>query len=82
MKYLFTIGAVLALGVIGTSDLDAQTAQSHLDLEHQMAVVCHQSYQVIDGNLENACGNLIDQVQADGQHEVISANGYFWTEAK
>lgn len=51
-------------------------------LEQRMANTCGFSYHVQDGKLEQKCGELIDRVQADGHHEVLSKDGNFWVESK
>ena len=47
----------------------------------QMSRTCEASSQVFDGNLELACGELIDRVEARG-YEVMSKDGKFWAEYK
>lgn len=51
-------------------------------LFEQTISVCEASYQVVDGNLETKCGQLIDEVQQDSRHEVMSRDGQFWIEVK
>lgn len=68
----------LVLGVIGRFEYEAEQVQQQSD----MKMICERSYLVNDGPLEEACGNAIDRVQADGKHEVLSNEGKFWVEEK
>ena len=42
-----------------------------------MKTTCERSYKTMDGQLEEACGRLIDQVQEGGEYEVTSTHGAF-----
>lgn len=44
-----------------------------------MQSICSASFQMIDGDLERACGEMIDVVENYG-FEVMSKNGTFWVE--
>lgn len=47
---------------------------------HAMKVTCERSYGVVDGQLEQQCGQLIAQVQAQGYEVLSNDNGEFWAE--
>lgn len=47
----------------------------------EMQAICEKSYTVLDGDLEQKCGEKIDAVQSRG-YEVLSKNGQFWAERK
>lgn len=74
---LLTITTIVALGLIGSSDAKMERAQLISDMQN----TCARSYQVIDRQLENACGDYIDRVQANGS-EVILKDGEFTVEEK
>lgn len=75
---LLIISAIVVLGLVGTSDMKMQELQAETD----MANTCAYSYRVQDGALEEACGEMIDKIQSDGKHEVLSQGGKFWVEEK
>lgn len=67
-----TLG-IAAIGLIGHSDHQVQ-------LESAMASTCTQSAQHMNMYADQ-CQALINEVQADGHHEVLSNDqGLFWTE--
>jgi hypothetical protein len=78
IKSLGVIAFIVVLGLVGHQD---QTDQQAL-AESDMITICQHSYQVIDGALEQECGERIDKIQSDGQHEVLSKDGRFWVEHK
>lgn len=78
-KWLLLLAVLLGLyGLVGHYDLKAY----EVGLQSDMISTCERSYKVIDKDLENTCGNLIDQVQAGNKYEVLSDQGFFWVEAK
>ena len=75
----FTFGMIVALTIINVANYYAKTPVQK-DI-YQMKRLCEASHQVLDGNLEAACGEMIDKVEAQG-FEVLNKDGHFWAESR
>lgn len=75
MKYVLIIIIAFIAGYTSHTD--------QLGLIDQMKSTCHQSYLVISGPMEEACGSLIDRIEQNKKLEIISDNlGNFWVESR
>lgn len=71
----FMAGAIVALLIVVIGNYHYMTPLQRTI--EQMSRTCEASHQLFDGNLELACGELIDRVEARG-YKVKSNNGKFW----
>lgn len=73
-------GAIIALAVVNIITYN-RMPQIQKDI-YQMQRVCKASYQIIDGKLENSCGDLIDRVEKQGFEVLNDSKGNFWAESR
>ena len=80
MKYIYTFlaGAGLALALVNITSYK-NMSQTQKDI-YQMQRVCKASYQIVNGKLENSCGDLIDRVETHGFMVLNDNKGNFWVE--
>lgn len=76
----FFAGAIVALAIINVVTYN-RMPQITKDI-YQMKRICKASYQVIDGKLENSCGDLIDRVEEQGFNVLNDNKGNFWVEVR
>lgn len=81
IKFVAILVAISLAYLLGghNADIARKNASERLEIAH-MASKCNESYNVIDGGLEEQCEQLIDSVQSKG-YEVISKDGNFWAES-
>lgn len=71
---LIFLGVFVVLGLVGRMDRDTMLITT-------MVETCERSYQVRSGELEEKCGQLIDEAEAAGFY-VSNHNGDFTAEKK
>ena len=77
---VFFAGAITALLVVVVFNYSIKTPVQKDII--QMQRTCEASHQVFSGNLEVACGELIDKVQAQGFEVLNDSKGNFWAESE
>lgn len=78
MTAVLAVAVIAVIGFVGSQDTEASTRQLHGD----MIATCNRSYQVMDGDLEEACARLIERVQASGEYRVSTGGGSFKVEGR
>lgn len=79
---LFTLGGLLLglwLGVSVMQKTGPRLSVNDGTLIQRMQNTCAESYGVIDGDLEESCGKLQDELATRG-YETLNDNGKFWVE--
>lgn len=82
------IVTMLVIGVKYTNDskvpVNAKesylTAHSDSEVINQMATVCRLSHSVDSGEMEEDCGQLIDELDSRGYEVLNDRSGRFWAE--
>lgn len=78
---LALLAVVYTLGAYNNQVNGKNAPQSDKMAIEQMSTVCGISHNVNNGELEDQCGKLIDQVQGRG-YEVMYNGSNFWAESK